>query len=105
MAVGEAVLGEVDHGATARCRLGEDASRWAEWDEDDAGDGLKQQKHELQLGQMSSMADSNDGIRAASRAGKQDKEEEEKMRMLTRRKSVCLGKPEEVRTGRILPVT
>jgi hypothetical protein len=24
--VGEAVLGKVDHGATARCRLGEDAS-------------------------------------------------------------------------------
>jgi hypothetical protein len=105
MAAGKAMLGEVDHGATARCRLGEDASRWAEWEEDDASEGLKQQKHELQLGQMSSMADRNDGIRAASRAVKRVKEEEEKRRLLTGRSRVWSERSEEGRSSRILPDT
>jgi hypothetical protein len=47
------------------------------------------------------MADRNDGIRAASRAGKQDKEEEEKMRMLTRRLWAWSERLEEGRSSRI----
>jgi hypothetical protein len=50
---------------------------------------------------MLSMADRNDGIRAASRAGKQDKEEEEKMWMLTRRLWAWSERLEEGRSSRI----